>query len=193
MNDLDSTQYNWQRLRLPLVIIALILLYLWARQSGILEDADPYRLRALVELWGIWGVSLYLALFCIGLFLYVPGLLFVVAAGLAYGRIGGIPIALLGANLAVTVSFLAVRFVGGTPFERHSHPLLQKILGSLHASPITNIAILRLLFSTSPALNYLLALSAVTPRQHFLGTLIGTLAPVTITVYLTDRLVSLFF
>ena len=193
MKEADSPGFQWRHLRILALIVVLAGLYILARQSGLLDDADPYRIRAIVGQWGAWGVILYVALFSVGLFLYVPGTVFIIAAGLAYGKLWGIPIALLGANVAVSVSFFAVRFLGGTPFEQHSHPLVNKLLRSLHASPVTNIAIMRLLFSTSPALNYLLALSAVKPRQHFCGSFIGTIIPVALAVYLTDWLVLKIF
>ena len=167
----------------------LIGLYVLARRSGLLEDADPNRIREIVLQWGVYGIVLYVALFSLGLFLYVPGTLFVIAAGLAYGKLWGIPVALLGANVAVGFSFFAVRFIGGTPFEQHSHPLIEKLLKSLHVSPVKNIAFLRLIMGSSPALNYLLALSAVRPRQHFLGSLIGMIVPVALVAYLADWLI----
>jgi hypothetical protein len=68
-----------------------------------------------------------------------------------------------------------------------------KLLKGLHASPITNIAIMRLVLWTAPGLNYLLALSAVKPQQHFLGSLLGTIIPVTGMVYLTDWLMLKIF
>ena len=176
-----------------MLLVILAGLYVLARQSGILEDANPYRVRAIVEQWGLYGVILYVVLFSIGLFLYIPGTMFIIAAGLVYGKLWGIPIALLGANIAINVSFFAVRLIGGTPFEQHHHPFVEKLIRSLHASPVANIALLRVVFWTAPGLNYLLALSAVKPRQHFLGSLLGTIIPVAITVYLTDWLMLKMF
>ena len=189
----DMPAFKWQRLRLPALVVVLAGLYVLARQSGLLDDVDPRRIRAIVEQWGLYSVILYVVLFSIGLFLYVPGTLFIIAAGLAYGKLWGVPIALLGVNIAINVSFLTVRLIGGTPFEQHSHPFVGKLLKGLHASPVTNIAIMRLVFWTAPGLNYLLALSAVKPQQHFLGSLVGTIIPVTVMVYFTDWLMLKIF
>ena len=185
--------FKWQRLRLPALVVVLAGLYVLARQSGLLEDVDPHRIRAIVEQWGLYGVILYVVLFSVGLFLYVPGTLFIIAAGLAYGKLWGVPIALLGVNIAINVSYLTVRLIGGTPFGQHSHPFVGKLLKGLHASPVTNIAIMRLVFWTAPGLNYLLALSAVKPQQHFFGSLLGTIIPVTGMVYFTDWLMLKIF
>lgn len=173
-----------------MLVLVLVGLYLLAKQGGVLEDIDPQQIRATVEAWGLWGIALYVVLFSLGLFLYIPGTLFIIAAGLAYGHVGGVAVAMLGANVAVNISFLFVRLIGGTPFETHSHPLVEKLLRGLHASPLTNIFIMRLLVGTSPGLNYLLALSAVKPRQHFLGSLLGMLIPVGTVAYLADWLVG---
>lgn len=142
----------------------------------------------MVQQWGAYGVLLYIVLFCVGLLLYVPGTLFIMASGLVYGQWWGTLIAFIGANFAITASFLVVRFIGGTPSEKELHPLIDRLLSTLHSSPIKNIAIMRVFLWTAPALNYLLALTAVSPRQHLLGSLIGTIVPVVVMVYLTDWL-----
>lgn len=175
------------------MLVLLAGLYLLARYSGLLEEADPHRIRAMVEQWGVYGVLLYTALFSIGLFLYVPGTAFIIAAGLVYGKLWGIPVALLGANVAINLSFATVRLIGGTPLAQHTHPIVHKVMSRLHSHPIAKIALLRLLFWTAPGLNYLLALSAVRPWQHFVGTLLGTVIPVAATVYLTDWLMLRMF
>ena len=174
---------------LPLLVILLVGLYLSEKQSGILEDTDPQSVRAAVEAWGLWGIAIYVAFFTLGLFLYVPGTVFIIAAGLAYGQAGGVAVAMLGANVAVNFSFWFVRLVGGTPFETHGHPFVGKLLRGLHARPVINITIMRFLLGTSPGLNYLLALSAVTPLQHFLGSLAGMIIPVGTVAFLADWLV----
>lgn len=184
---------NWRRLRIPLLLLVLGCLYLAAQQSGILQDADPRALRLKVEQWGVYGVLLYLLLFSVGLLLYLPGTLFIVTAGLAYGTTWGIPIALLGANMAINTSFITVRLIGGSPFEQHSHPLIERLLKSLHARPVINIAVLRLFLSTNAGLNYILGLSAVSVTQHFLGTLIGSLIPVSLAVYFADWFMRQFY
>ena len=94
----DMPAFKWQRLRLPALVVVLAGLYVLARQSGLLDDVDPHRIRAIVEQWGLYGVILYVVLFSVGLFLYVPGTLFIIAAGLAYGKLWGVPIALLGVS-----------------------------------------------------------------------------------------------
>ena len=177
---------NWQRLRIALLLLGFGGLYLIARQSGFLDDLDPQQLRLTVQRWGVYGVLVYLLLFSLGLLLYIPGTLFIVTAGLAWGPEWGTLIAYLGTNIAIGFSFVVVRFVGGTPFETHDHPLIEKLLKTLHARPVTNIAIMRLLMSTNAGLNYLMALSAVTFRQHTLGTLLGTPIPVALAVYFTE-------
>lgn len=193
MTGADQGSLKWQRARIPVLVTALLGLYFLARHSGILQDADPHQIRAIVEQWGLYGVVLYILLFSVGLFLYIPGTLFIIAAGLAYGHLWGVIVAMLGANVAVNISFFFVRLIGGTPFETHRHPLVEKLLRGLHASPVINVSIMRLLVGTSPGLNYLLALSAIKPRQHFLGSCIGMVVPVGTVAYLADWLIVNMF
>ena len=105
----------------------------------------------------------------------------------------GILIALLGANVAINASFFCVRMIGGSPLERQTAPFIRKVIENLQASPILNVALLRLFFWTAPGLNYVLALSPIKALEHFLGTLLGTAIPVAVTVYLTDWLMLKMF
>ena len=189
----DSLRFSLRRFRLPILVFVLLGLYVFARQSGILENANPFEIRAMVQQWGAYGVLLYLMMFCVGLLLYVPGTLFIMASGLVYGQWWGTLIAFIGANIGITVSFFVVRFVGGTPSEKELHPVINRLLNTLHSSPVKNIAIMRAFLWTAPALNYLLALTAVSPRHHLLGSLMGTIIPVVVMVYLTDWLLLMMY
>jgi uncharacterized membrane protein YdjX (TVP38/TMEM64 family) len=182
-----------QRLRLPMLFTILIGLYFYARESGVIEQANPEHIRAVVQDWGALGVVLFIALFTVGQLLYIPGLFFVLAAGLIYGGITGFIIAFIGALIAITVSFYAVRVIGGSPLKKTDKPFIGKLLNGLHDKPISNIAIMRLIVSTAPWLNYMLALSAVKYRQYLIGSVIGMTLPIAATIYFTDYLLARIF
>lgn len=171
----------------------LIGLYFYARESGVIEQANPEHIRAVVQDWGALGVVLFIALFTVGQLLYIPGLFFVLAAGLIYGGITGFIIAFIGALIAITVSFYAVRVIGGSPLKKTDKPFIGKLLNGLHDRPISNIAIMRLIVSTAPWLNYMLALSAVKYRQYLIGSVIGMTLPIAATIYFTDYLLARIF
>lgn len=181
------------KLRLPLLFALLIGLYWYAKQNGILEQANPEEIRTVVQQWGAYGVLLYIILFSVGQLLYVPGMIFVVAAGVLYGGTLGFAAAFVGAIAAISVSFYAVRLIGGSPLKDTENPFIGKMISGLHERPIRSIALMRLFVSTAPALNYILALSAVKYRQYLLGSILGMPLPIIFTIYFTDWLVARIF
>ena len=156
------------------------------RYFGIAERFDPEALRIVVDETGWLGVLIYLLLFCAALVLSVPGIIFIVARGLAWGSFYGTLVAWVGANFAIIFSFTVVRRFNGAGFESEdiANKYLKRLLHGFELYPIRTIIISRFFFSTAPGLNYGFALSSVTDRQHLIGTLIGTTVPVTSIVFL---------
>ncbi len=152
-------------------------------------------MRLAVGEMGVLGVVLYVLLFCAGLVLSVPGIIFMVVGGLAWGKFYGALVALLGANLAIIFSFTVVRRFHGEGFEadKVDNAFLKKMLHGLERHPVRTMVIARFFLSTAPGLNYGFALSSVSDRQHLIGTLIGTVVPVTSIVFFSDWLLLQLF
>ncbi len=184
---------RWQQWRMPLLIALILGIYVYARQSGLFADTHPEQIRNAVQQWGVYGVIFYVLIFCAGQLMHVPGIIFVITAGLIYGQIWGVAIALLGAAVGMSVTFMVVRIVGGTPVKKTKRPYIEKLLAKLHSRPITHIALIRLVVSTAPWLNYMLALSTVRFREYFVGSMLGIILPVTGVVYFTDVLIAQLF
>ena len=179
--------------RLTILIAALLLLFIAAGQSTWLSSIDPLYVRETIQSWGQLGVLIYALGFSIGLLLYVPGTIFIVAAGVIYGPLWGSVIAFVVANIAVFVSFNLIRWLGGQPATNEIHPWLATRLKNIRRQPVQTIAFLRIFLWTAPALNYLLALTSVDQRHHLLGTLLGTLLPVLVLVVSSDWLLVNWF
>jgi len=184
-----------RRARLLMLLALLFILYLVGRYFGVAERFDPQALRVVVGETGWLGVLIYLLLFCAGLVLSVPGIIFMVASGLAWGGFYGTLVAWVGANLAIIFSFAVVRRFNGAGFESEDivNKYLKRLLHGLEVYPIRTIIISRFFFSTAPGLNYGFALSSVTNRQHLIGTLVGTTVPVTSIVFFSDWLAGRLF
>lgn len=170
----------WVRLLgLLLLIVALVVI---GRVTGLAEViGSPERLQAAVESAGPWGVLLLIAAFTIGLLIQVPGLVFATAAILCYGRFWGGLLAYSAAVIAISAVFVFVRGVGGSALDEIKKPWVRKILAQIDDHPLRTVTLLRLVFWSSPQLNYALALSKVSFRHHLLGTMIG-LIPIKIAV-----------
>lgn len=173
-------------LRLSLLVLALASIYAIITNSDVIEFNNPQQIKELVLSSGSYGIAIFISLFCIGLLIYVPGMLFLITGGLIYGPVKGSIIVLVGACAAVNLSFLVVRLVGGKPIKKFNNTFIQKCLDNLHQKPIKNIAILRTVLITAPGFNYFLALSNVSFKQYFWGSLIGMILPVIAIVCFAD-------
>jgi uncharacterized membrane protein YdjX (TVP38/TMEM64 family) len=128
---------------------------------------------------GLWGFAVFVVIFCVGQLLYIPGFVFVMVSGLAYGPVWGSVASIIAATVSVAVSFVIVRTIGGQPlkssqFERR---FLQKPLDRLEQQPIRSMIIIRLFLWAIPPVNYTLAMSGVTFRDYMIAAIIGMTPP----------------
>jgi uncharacterized membrane protein YdjX (TVP38/TMEM64 family) len=177
---------KWWRIG-ALVVLTVGLLVL-GKVTGLTAYLTTERIRTLVVTAGWWGVVLLIALFCVGELVHVPGFVFVAAAVIAYGRLGGGLLGYVGALCSVSVSFFIVRGVGGKPLGAIRWRFVQRILGQLDTHPVRTVTILRSILWLAPQLNYALALSNVRYRDYFIGSALGLALPVTGMVLLFDRI-----
>src|SRR3954462_5894493 len=94
------------------VAAALLVVRYETRFGAELSTAN---VRAHVQHAGAAGVALFVVIFAVGELLHVPGLVFVAAAVMAWGRLAGGAAAYAGAIVSVSVSFVVVRAIGGQP------------------------------------------------------------------------------
>lgn len=173
---MTPTQKRLLRLGLLTTVLLAILFAGWV--SGVTEDVTVARVRLQVEAAGGWGMFVYLAVFVIGVTVHVPGMIFVLTAAALWGRPAAIPLAYAGGLVAVVVSFLIVRVVGGTPFVEVERPLIKSILRRITDRPVLTIVLLRQVFWMGPVLNYGAALVPIRFRDYLLGSAVGLIPPV---------------
>lgn len=137
------------------------------------------------------GLMLFVLLFSLGNLIQIPGWIFLAAAVFALGRTTGGIVTYVAAISSCTVTFLTVRAIGGNALRGLNSRIARTLLGRLDASPVKNIAVLRMLFQTLPALNYALALSGVGFRRYLVGTLLGLPLPIAVYCLFFDSLASL--
>lgn len=176
-------------LRVGALIALLATLAIVAAASGVTDGLTIESFRAWFQSAGVWGGALYVGSFALGLLMQLPGTLFIASSALAYGKLLGPVMALVGALAAVMLTFFIVRGVGGKLLAEIDKPLMKKILARLDARPILTIAALRLVFWASPIVNYALALSTVRRRDYFVGSVLGLVVPVTLICLFVDYFV----
>jgi uncharacterized membrane protein YdjX (TVP38/TMEM64 family) len=82
------------------------------------------------------------------------------------------------ACLSCITTFVVIRLVGADALREFNGRLSTRIFARLDAHPLQSVLLLRLLFQTVPALNYVLALSGIRFRDYLLGTLLGLPLPI---------------
>ena len=177
-----------QTVRLALLTCALVALFVVGKYTGLTQHVDAQSIRQLVHDAGGWGWALYVAVFAGGEFIHIPGMVFVVAGILVYGKGIGVGLAWLASVTSVSFSFVVVRCLGGTPLGDIDKPWLKRMLAQLDARPIRTVAVLRLVLWLAPALNYALALTHVRFRDYLIGSALGLIPPVAGVALLFDWL-----
>lgn len=186
---MDAKRSRW--IRLGLLAAVVIALGVIGYATGLRERFTVEGLRKQAIGTGAWGVLAYCAAFCAGELLYIPGTVFLVAAVLAWGRLAGGAIAFAASMLAVTVTFVLVRGAGGKPLGESTRPWVRKILSRLDRNPIGVVFALRLIFWTSPPVNYALGLSSLRLRDHTIGSALGLVLPVASVALFTESVLRM--
>lgn len=177
-------------IRIAILAIVLGAAWLAAERAGWRESMSTEGIQLMMTDAGPLGVVAYLAAFAAGLLAQLPGVAFVLAARVAYGPLAGFAIAYAGALLAVSVSFVVVRAIGGRALTRIKWGWAQRLLARLDERPVLTIALLRTVFMLSPPLNYALAMSKTRLRHYVLGSAIGLVLPLAAWAFLSGCLLD---
>lgn len=174
-------------LRLLALVLILLSLFAVGHYTGFNQSLSIEGIRQRVQDAGAYGVILLLVLFVIGLLVQVPGMVFVGVSIFVYGRLLGGGLAWFGGLLALSVSFLVVRSVGGEALAEIKSPFMKKIFARMDDYPIATVATLRIFFQFSPPLNYALALSPLKFRDYIIGSALGLMPVVVFVSLLFER------
>ena len=174
---LPSVNNTW--VRLGLLAVFLIGVYLIGRTTGFTDELTVDGIRESMKAAGVGGFLVFIVTFCVGQLLYIPGFVFVMVSGLAYGPLWGSVASVIAATISVAVSFVIVRTIGGQPLKNSNikKPFLQKPLDHLEERPIRSMIIIRLFLWAIPPVNYTLAMSGVTFRDYMIAAVIGMTPP----------------
>jgi uncharacterized membrane protein YdjX (TVP38/TMEM64 family) len=171
-------------LRLAILVAVIVALIVVRYTTSFGASLSTARIRDLVQHAGAAGFGLFVVAFAVGELLHVPGMVFVAAAVMAWGRVAGGALSYVAALVSVSFGFFVVRAIGGQPLEAIKHPRVRAVLARLDSRPILTVALLRLFLWLAPTVNYALALSSIRYRDFAAGSAIGLIIPVTIAVAL---------
>lgn len=166
-------------LRLGLLAAFLLGVFWIGKATGFTEQLTVEGIRESMRAAGAGGFAVFVAVFCIGQLLYIPGFVFVMVSGLAYGPLWGSVASVIAATISVAVSFFIVRTIGGQPLKdiQIKRPFLQKPLDQLEQQPVRSMIVIRLFLWAIPPVNYTLAMSGVSFRDYMVAAVIGMTPP----------------
>jgi uncharacterized membrane protein YdjX (TVP38/TMEM64 family) len=168
------------------VVAGLFWLDLWGRLS--VES-----MRALVDAWGPLGPLAFIAVVIAGFFIPGPEILLVAVGGVLFGPVRGFLYAWVAAVIGTAAVFLLVRYTAQAWAQRalrNRFPRLRALDDRLERRGVATIVLLRLVLFLAPPLNWALGASRVGVRDYVLGTALGVLPGIALTVYLADQITA---
>jgi uncharacterized membrane protein YdjX (TVP38/TMEM64 family) len=153
------------------LVVAAIALLLFRAGTDLLD------VRTAVKAAGLWAPLVFVLLQGMITVAPVPRTVFTVAAGVLFGGIGGVLLAVAGTSLAAAVAFWLVRLLGGRFVHRHAdHRVMTWVRARLERSSLLAMVSLRLVPAVPfAAMNYASALAGVRFTPYLLGTVLGVL------------------
>ena len=145
------------RLLLLAVILAGIVVAVLYRES-----IDSTALEAWITQFGPWAPVVFFCAYVLATVLFLPGLLFTLAAGALFGPYMGTLIALIGATVGATIAFLIARYVLAGWISARTPARVQRVIGGVEDEGWRFVAMTRLIpFIPFNALNYALGLTRI--------------------------------
>ena len=185
---MNPSRLKWLRL-LTLVVFFAGAWWIGLR-TGLADKLNAEDMRATVLGAGAWGFLLFVALFSAGLFIQIPGIVFVTGSVLIYGYWLGMVVSFVGGLVAISVSFVVARMIGGDPLANLKNKRAKGVLSRLQNKPIRTMALLRIFMQMSPALNVALALSGVRYRDYLAAALLAMWVPIIVMASVVHYFVS---
>lgn len=144
--------------------------------------------RAQVAAAGAWAPLLFVLLQAVVTITPLPRTVFTVAAGVLFGAVWGLVLAITGTSLAALAAYGLVRWVGGPLVERHAHRAgFAWVRARLDRRGLLAMISLRLIpMVPFSALNYAAGVAKVALLPYMVGTVLGVLPGTVMIVVLGD-------
>lgn len=168
------------RWRLLAVLGGAVVLLLAAQATGLLDVVrDGDRLADAVDRAGLWGPLLYIVLMTVLVPVGVPGVPFVVAAGVLWSVPVAVVASLIGGVTSSTIGIVGARRLAREELQAKLPGWLEGVDVRLDRAGIWGVIALRVvLYLTAPA-DWVVGLSRIPMRVALVGTAIG-LVPTTV-------------
>lgn len=163
------------KIALVAVVVSLIA---WFYASGSYEEIDPQEMRIWIRNAGVWGGVLFVVAYSCVQPLGVNGLFFLLSAPLIWSPTEAFLLNWAGTVGTGVVSFSFARFVARDWVQKRLPKRVHRFDDRLHTRGFVTVFLLRLVFYTTPAVQYALGVSRVKIGPFILGSILGV-APFT--------------
>lgn len=160
------------KLGLFIVFIALVA---WLYGSGGYESIDVEALERQITGAGAWGGLAFVAVYAFLQPLGVRSVFFLLSAPLIWSPAQAMLLSWIGAIVASLVAFGFARFIARDWAQDRAPARIRNLDDRLAKHGFRTVTLLRLLFYTTPALQFALGISRVRFRPFLLGTIVGVL------------------
>jgi uncharacterized membrane protein YdjX (TVP38/TMEM64 family) len=178
------------RARATLLVAACVAALLCVRFTDLGAALSSEAVRTQVERAGVYGPLAFSGLFVVATLAQVPGIPFLILAPALFGTLPATALCVPLAHVAVALNFELVRRLGGRGFPPPRASFLTRLFAQLADHPVRTVALLRGITIMFPPVTSALALTTVSRRDHFLGTLLGMTPPVLLLMLLTGWLLA---
>jgi len=175
------------------LVAALVTLVAVFRRLDLWGRLDVESMRALVDAWEPLGPLVFIGVFVAGFFIPGPEIVLVALGGVLFGTVWGFVYSWIASVVGTTAVFLLVRYTAQAWVQRAMRdrfPRIRTLDDRLERRGVATVVVLRLLLFLSPPLNWVLGASRVRTTDYVLGTALGILPGIGLTVFLADRITA---
>jgi len=137
------------------------------------ERLNPETIEALVGRAGSWGPAIFIAIYALGVCLFLPASFFTSIGAVIFGPYLGYLCNLSGALIGSTAAFLISRYLGRDFIARLLGHRLQKYDHKIARNGFATTLYLRLIYFPFTPLNFGLGLTKISFKDYFFGTMLG--------------------
>ena len=164
---------------LKIVLVAVVVSFIaWFYATEGYEKVDPEGMRVWIRNAGLWGGVLFIVAYSCLQPVGVNGLFFLLSAPLIWSPTDAFLLNWIGTVGTGVFSFAVARFVARDWVQKRLPHPVRRFDDRLHARGFATVFLLRLVFYTTPTVQYALGVSRVKIGPFILGSILGV-APFT--------------
>jgi uncharacterized membrane protein YdjX (TVP38/TMEM64 family) len=159
-----------------LLVMFIVTALLLVRFTGIREFLTVEKLGTLLAAAGLWAPLAFIAIYAVGICLFIPGTLLTALGAAIFGPYRGFVYVWIAAMLGAAGAFLIGRYLGREFAASLIGDRLKKYDDAIERNGFATVLYLRLVYFPFTAMNFGMGLTKVRFRDYLWGTGLGILA-----------------